>query len=151
MINLDPLGQPPLNPEPEKGSGLSILIVEDDADYAESTAILLNMAGHRVEMANTGLAAVSAVVAKQFDVVLLDLGLPGINGMDIAKWVRGKDLVRVPELIALTGHSKEDFVLQAEQCGISHFLTKPIDPTSLTDLLAEIEKKKLSGPDLLII
>jgi len=150
MINFGKLDSTSDDPAREKASGLNILIVEDDIDYAESTAVLLNMAGHKVEITSTALGAVSAVVANQFDVVLLDLGLPGLSGLDIAKWVQGKESVSPPCLIALTGHSKVDFQLQADQSGITHFLTKPVDPSSLLDLLSKIQEEKPNGPDLLV-
>src|SRR4051812_5108096 len=90
-----------------KVNGLKVLIVEDDLDCAESTAALLRLVGHHVTTAGNGLTAVTAVVTSQFDVVLLDIGLPGMTGCDIAKWLLSRSTINPPYLVAITGWDDE--------------------------------------------
>jgi DNA-binding response OmpR family regulator len=116
--------------------GLKVLIVEDDRDCAESTATLLRLAGHHVETASNGLTAVTAVVATQFDVVLLDIGLPGMTGCDIAEWLRSQCPLNPPFLVAVTAWADEQTRRKAAACGIDLFMVKPVEPRMLVELLA---------------
>lgn len=121
-------------------SALRILIVDDDADFADSLAWLLRHKGHEVHTAGNGLDAVAAFVARAFDVIFLDVRLPGLTGHDLARWVRGHEGERPPYLIAVTGHGSDADRRAAVEIGIDVFLLKPLDPTHLDDLLAGAER-----------
>src|SRR5262245_32642737 len=86
--------------------GLHVLVVEDDADCAESTAILLRLYGHSVETARDCPTALQAVERRDPDVVLLDIGLPGVNGWDLAEKI-AEQARRKPLLIAVSGYVQE--------------------------------------------
>jgi two-component system CheB/CheR fusion protein len=117
------------------GGGLHILVVEDDADTAESTAILLCSFGHRVQIASDGPAACQAALSKPPDVVLLDLGLPGMDGYEVARRLQAPSWEKRPFLIAITGYSSEEDRRRSLQAGIDLHLLKPVDPDFLRRLL----------------
>jgi two-component system, OmpR family, response regulator len=117
---------------------LNVLVVEDDVDTAESTAELIRLLGHKAQIARNGLSAVTAVVGEQFDLVLLDIGLPGLTGHDIARWVSEKNVKNPPFLVALTGQKGEEARRKSAECGIALHMTKPVDPRRLSDLLESI-------------
>jgi PAS domain S-box-containing protein len=114
-----------------------ILVVDDNHDAAESLAMLLGMLGHDVRSAHDGLAAVETAEAFQPRVVLLDIGLPGLNGHDVARRIReqrGDDVV----LVALTGWGQEEDRRRSREAGFDHHLTKPVEFGALTKLLADL-------------
>src|SRR5262249_42094943 len=88
----------------QQGSALRILVVEDDQDSAASVAMLLRLYGYTVEVAADGQAAWRAVQINQPDVVLLDLGLPKMDGWRVAKQIRKQNCAKRPFLIAMTGY-----------------------------------------------
>jgi len=87
--------------------GRSILIVEDNADAREAMRMLLELDGHTVEVAAEGTEALEIVRAKDLDIALVDIGLPGIDGYEVARRVRAAD-PRRPLLIALTGYGQPE-------------------------------------------
>ena len=112
-----------------------ILVVDDSVDAAESLAMLLRFAGHQVETAHDGLAAVEAASRFQPDIVLLDIGLPKMNGYDAGRRIReaqGDGVI----LIALTGWGQDQDRLRSKEAGFDHHMTKPISFDALQDLLA---------------
>jgi CheY-like chemotaxis protein len=114
-----------------------ILIVDDNADAADSLAVLLRMMGNEVYTAHDGLEAVGAAAAFQPDVVLLDIGLPKLSGYEVARRIReqarGSDVV----LIAVTGWGQEDDRRRSREAGFDHHMTKPVEFGALQRLLAE--------------
>jgi signal transduction histidine kinase/ActR/RegA family two-component response regulator len=115
-----------------------ILVVDDNQDSAESMAMFLRILGHEVRTAHDGLTAIE--VAEEFlpQVILLDLGLPGLNGYKVAKHIRerrGADAV----LIAQTGWGQEEDRRRSKDAGLDYHLTKPIDFDHLTKLLADLK------------
>ena len=121
-------------PESEK-AGLRILVVEDHADTAESLALLLRGEGHEIQVAPDGLAAVGAVQFAPPDVLLLDIGLPGMSGWEVARWVTGQPAEKRPLLVAVTGYGREEDRRRSEEAGIDLHLVKPVDPEKLLGLL----------------
>jgi signal transduction histidine kinase/ActR/RegA family two-component response regulator len=114
-----------------------VLIADDNADAAESLSILLQMGGHEVRTANDGLAAVT--VTEQFhpDVVLLDIGMPELNGYEAAARIRALPHGQHILLLALTGWGQDADRQRAEEAGFDYHLIKPADPGQLERILAD--------------
>ena len=126
---------PRLAPEPTTVPR-RVLIVDDSEDGAESLAMLLQLAGHETWRAHDGLEAIKAAERVRPDVVLLDIGLPGMNGYEACRSIRkepwGKDLV----LVALTGWGQEEDRLESREAGFDAHLVKPVDVDQLLEFLA---------------
>lgn len=114
-----------------------IVVADDNEDSAESLALLLELKGHQVRTARNGLEAIEIAEALRPQVILLDIGMPKLNGYDAARRIRelpwGKDIV----LIALTGWGQAEDVRLAMASGFNHHLVKPVDLATLDTLLAE--------------
>ena len=115
-----------------------ILVVDDNVDAAESLALLLGIGGHTVTTAYSGPDAVAAAARTRPDVVFLDIGLPGMNGYEVAERLRSDPAVPRPVLVALTGWGSPDDRARAAAAGFDHHLTKPADAAQVTDLLARL-------------
>ncbi|NKE65914.1 PAS domain S-box protein [Ramlibacter sp. RBP-2] len=120
--------------QPRAATRPRILVVDDNVDGAATLAELLRMMGCDVNVANDGTSAVLAVNELRPDVVLLDIGLPDINGYEVARQVRALPGVRQPRLIALTGWGQEQDKRMAAQAGFDEHWTKPVDPSRLQQL-----------------
>jgi CheY-like chemotaxis protein len=125
---LEPAGE---RKEPRSAGKLRILIVEDDAETAESLAVLLHRHHYDVSVAADGAAAVEMARAHNPDVVLLDIGLPEMDGWEVAKrlrdplsWPEGKR----PMLVAISGYGQEADRQRSMEAGIDLHLVKPADP-----------------------
>ena len=114
---------------------LRILIVEDDADQARSLMTLLQGCGHDARVAHDGRAALELAAAAMPQVVLLDLRLPGLDGHEVAKRMRGLNHPTRPVLIAITGYDEEFDRLRPSEEGVDLCLRKPTDPEALVRLL----------------
>jgi CheY-like chemotaxis protein len=112
-----------------------ILVVDDNQDAAESLAVLLRMIGHEVHTAHDGVQAVEKASALRPKVVLLDIGLPKLNGYEAARRIRKEHGAGV-KLIALTGWGQEADRRQSREVGFDHHLTKPVEFDALQRLLA---------------
>jgi CheY-like chemotaxis protein len=114
-----------------------VLVVDDNRDAAESLAILLKLRGHDTHIAYDGLEAVEKAAQLSPDVILLDIGLPKINGFEAARRIRqlsqGKRLV----LVALTGWAQDADRQKSREAGFNAHILKPVDPDVLTNLLVE--------------
>ena len=116
----------------------SILIVEDNADAREAMRMLLELDGHLVMAAAEGVEALELARSKDPDIALVDIGLPGIDGYEVARRLRANG-DRRPILIALTGYGQPEDKRRASEAGFDSLLVKPVDPAALTDLLATLE------------
>jgi PAS domain S-box-containing protein len=122
--------------ESELGARRRVLVVDDNVDAAESLAMLLGLEGHETRMAHTGEEALA--VAREFipDTIFLDIGLPVMNGYEVARQIRADDAFDPqPRLIALTGWGAEDDRRQAHAAGFDTHLVKPVDPSVLGRIL----------------
>jgi PAS domain S-box-containing protein len=123
-------------------SKLRILVVDDNRDAAESLAILLKIMGNNVRTASDGEKGVQAAGEFRPHIVLLDIGLPKLNGYEACRRIRqqagSKDMV----LIAVTGWGAEEDRRKSEEAGFDHHMVKPVDPTSLMKLLADLNMVK---------
>jgi signal transduction histidine kinase len=114
-----------------------ILIVDDNRDAAESLAILLKLHGHTTQTAFGADEAMENAATMKPDLILLDLGMPRINGYDVAKQIRSHDWGKNIRLIAVTGWGQEDDVRRSREAGFEHHLVKPVDMKQLERLLDE--------------
>jgi CheY-like chemotaxis protein len=117
-----------------------VLVVDDNVDSAESLAMLLRLGGHEIETAYDGLQAVEAAERFKPDLVLLDIGLPGIDGYDAAACIREGSAGREVVLVAITGWGQEQDRRRSREAGFDAHLTKPVDMAALSRLLAELPK-----------
>jgi CheY-like chemotaxis protein len=115
-----------------------VLIVDDDTDGADSTAALLGMLGHEVHEARDGESAVHATQAFAPDLILMDIGMPGMDGHEAARRIRQLPLARQPVIVALTGWGNERERRHSREAGIDAHRLKPIDMDSLRQILAEL-------------
>jgi two-component system OmpR family response regulator len=122
------------------GVGLRILIVEDRADNAVSMAMLLGMYGHNVEIATDGPSALEKARTNEPDVVLLDLGLPGMSGYEVARQLSGHRPGKTPFLVAVTGYGCEEDRRHSAETGIDLHMLKPIDPEALCGVLDRFQR-----------
>ena len=113
-----------------------ILVIEDNADAREMLRVSLELEGHRVEAADDGLRGVEMALALRPDVVLVDIGLPGLDGYGVAARLRAA-LGREVVLIALTGYGQPDDRERTRHAGFDAHVVKPVDPDTLARLLAE--------------
>jgi CheY-like chemotaxis protein len=112
-----------------------VLVVEDNLDSVHTLALLLSDMGHKVEYAINGYVAIN--VARRFrpDFVLLDLGLPGIDGFEVCRQIKQDPELQSCRVIALTAFSQADYRARARQVGCELYLVKPVDTKVLEDLL----------------
>jgi CheY-like chemotaxis protein len=115
-------------------AGRRILLADDNRDAAESLAILLRLEGHEVDLVHDGRAALARFAENRHDVALLDIGMPGQNGYEVASQIRASDGDGVL-LIAVTGWAQDSDKARSKSAGFDHHLTKPIEPETLLTLL----------------
>jgi CheY-like chemotaxis protein len=113
-----------------------VLVVDDHADAADSLAMLLRMEGHEVRVARSGPAAVREVRADRPEVILLDLGMPGMDGFEVARQLRQSPGLTDICLVALTGWGQEEDRRRTREAGFDDHFVKPVDPDDLRALLA---------------
>jgi two-component system CheB/CheR fusion protein len=130
--------------EPRSGR-LRILVVEDNPDTAESFATLLGLWGHETRLALDGQAALSAAESFAPEVVFCDLGLPGMDGYEIARALRQQPGMSGSVLIALSGYGRDEDRRRALAAGFDHHLVKPADLDAVADLLTSIASARTSG------
>jgi CheY-like chemotaxis protein len=114
-----------------------VLVVDDNVDAAESLALLLRMEGHDVRVAHDGPAALVAVEADPPDLVFLDIGMPVMNGYDVARRLRQRPGLEHLVLVAVTGWGQEEDRRRSQEAGFDHHLVKPAEPEALRQLLAQ--------------
>jgi CheY-like chemotaxis protein len=113
-----------------------VLIVDDSVDSAESLAMWLRLMEHDVRTVHHGAAALEAAIRFRPDVVLLDIGLPGMSGYEVARQLRARPETKHALLVALTGFGAPEDRRRSEAAGFDHHLVKPIDPDALAELIA---------------
>jgi signal transduction histidine kinase len=133
QVLIDP---PP--PATENGVASRVLVVDDNRDSADSLAVLVRLWGHEARTAHEGLSAVKAARAYRPEAVLLDIGLPGLDGYEVARQLR-RDLGHEVLLVALTGYGQDEDRRKSREAGFDHHLVKPADPNDLRRLLARRE------------
>jgi CheY-like chemotaxis protein len=124
-------------PADPQAPGRKILIVDDNRDAASSLAMLLELSGNRTESAFDGLGAIEAAARFQPDVILLDIGLPGLNGYEVARRMRAEPWGKKLKLVAVTGWGQAEDRERSREAGFDAHLVKPIDHAALMKLLAD--------------
>lgn len=116
-----------------------ILIVDDNVDAAESLGFLLEFDGHSIECANCGEEAIKIADSFRPEIVLSDIGLPDINGYEVAKRLRSNDWATDVFMVAITGWGQKKDKLLAQEAGFNHHFTKPVDFSELKAVLREYQ------------
>jgi two-component system, chemotaxis family, CheB/CheR fusion protein len=119
---------------------LRILIVDDLHDSANSLAILIDLWGYKTVVVYDGVSALDVASANPPDVVLLDLGLPGMDGYELARQLRRLPGMDTALLVAISGHGREAEVQRCKEAGIDCHFLKPVDLDELQKVLAKAEK-----------
>jgi len=136
LPQLEPAPPPqPAPSAPAEATGLKVLLVDDNVDAAETLGIVLEMAGCQVRTVHDGLAVLPTAQEFGPEVVLLDIGLPGMNGYEAAVQLRQQPRFRETLLVAITGWGGEQDRRRAQEAGFDHHLTKPVDFGELEPLL----------------
>ncbi len=130
---------PPRQLESTRAPRLRILVVDDNVDAADTLAELLRTSGHDVHTVYDGIAALTAVHSHRADVVLLDIGMPKLNGYDTARQIRANDPESDVLLVAVTGWGQDEDRRRSHESGFNHHLLKPVD-------LALLERILMSAP-----
>ena len=114
---------------------LRILVVDDNRDAADSLRLWLEFSGHEVAVAYSGHDGVQAAEQYQPDVVLCDIGLPGLDGYGVARKLRDNPTTAKARLIAVTAYGQDEDRRRAHEAGFEQHLVKPVDPDALQRLL----------------
>ncbi len=120
-------------------SGVSprrIVVADDNEDAADTLAMLLRFSGHEVWVAHGGEEAWRLSVQHQPTVALLDIGMPDVDGREVARRLRAEPWATYLTLVALTGYGQAEDKVKSIAAGFDHHLTKPVDPTELDAILA---------------
>jgi CheY-like chemotaxis protein len=115
-----------------------VLVVDDNRDAADSCAMMLELSGHRVETAYNGTRALQIGESFHPHVVLLDIGLPDINGYEVARRIRDSAWGAELPLVAVTGWGKDEDRERAYAAGFDHHLTKPVVPDAVESVVSAI-------------
>ena len=129
----------------QTGTSCHLLVIEDQADARDSLAMLLNLLGHRVEVAENGTRGIERAIASQPQVALIDIGLPDVDGYEVARRIRAAIGDRI-FLIALTGYGQTEDLHQALDAGFDAHLIKPADFEELGRLLTRAANNHLQSP-----
>jgi CheY-like chemotaxis protein len=119
---------------------MRVLVVDDHLDTVESTAMLLRLDGHQVETATDGVRGTERAAAFRPELVLLDLGMPDVDGFAVARQIQNLSLPVVPYLVAVTGHTQETDKRRCAESGFDLHLAKPLEAGILRDLTLLLEE-----------
>ncbi len=120
----------------EPAASRRVLVVDDNLDSLESMEILLQIWGHEVRTAHDGPAALAVAAGYWPDAVLLDIGLPGMSGYEVAQRLRQLPTCARTVLVAVTGYGQESDRERTRQAGFDRHLVKPVEPAHLQEILA---------------
>lgn len=120
------------------GVGKTVLVVDDVADVTEMLAVLLSHAGYEVVTASSARSALDSARQRQFDVVISDIGMPEMNGYQLAREMRTLPGYESVPMVAVTGYSMFDDKERSTNAGFNAHMTKPIDPRALLELIEQL-------------
>jgi PAS domain S-box-containing protein len=116
-----------------------VLVVDDNVISAQSLELLLRLEGHQVRIVHDGPEALAAASKHRFDVLLMDIGLPGMSGYEVARRLRQQPETGNPLLVAVTGYAEDEARRLSRDAGFDHHLVKPVDPEEILALLASVQ------------
>jgi two-component system CheB/CheR fusion protein len=125
---------------PDESERLRVLVVDDCPDTTWSMALLLRLWGHDVSVAANGQAALSMAEVFRPQVVLLDIGLPVVDGLEVARRLRQQPDLFDVLILGISGFSQPEDTQRALEAGCDHYLIKPVEPDALRSLLASMGK-----------
>jgi len=123
-------------------SGKRLLIVDDNRDAADSLAVLLRLHGHEVRVAYSGMAALEMAKTYTPDAVFLDIGMPGMDGYQVARRLRQQPGLENVVLAALTGWGQKEDRRRTAEAGFDHHLVKPPEPKAMENVLAALKRSE---------
>jgi len=132
----------PLESKPDTQGTSRVLVVEDNRDAAESMQMLLELLGHQVQVAEDGFRALEILREESFHALIIDIGLPMMDGYALAGRIRALPNGRSMRLIALTGYGQDEDRRRALSAGFDQHLVKPVDIDRLQEILAQASKQK---------
>lgn len=127
--------------EPDRHSLGRVLVVDDNEDAATSLAELVEILGFEARVGYDGLDAVALAETFRPDLILLDIGMPRMNGLDACRLIRGQPWSAGIQVAALTGWGLEDDIRRSREAGFDRHLVKPVEPEALEELLKEVAGK----------
>jgi DNA-binding response OmpR family regulator len=125
---------------------MRILVVEDQQQTLQTLGSLFTLAGHTVTLTKAPSEALAHIASNSPDVILLDIGLPGMNGFQLAKGVRALDLKPRPLIIAYSGYSQNDDLAKGREAGFDYHFPKSVSPTTLLNIIEEHSTKSHPQP-----
>jgi len=125
---------------------LRILVIEDNDDGREMLRTMLELHGHEVRAASTGVEGIAEARRWKPEVVLLDVGLPDLDGYEVARRLRAERETGAAKLVAITGYGQQEDEQRAYRAGIDVHVTKPVEPQELLRILAEVMRRERSQP-----
>lgn len=127
---------------PEHGAPLRILVVDDDCDSAETLAQLLCARGYHAGYLCSGRDVLAAALAQRPDVLLMDIGLPDLDGCEVARRLRAEPRLHATTLIALSGYGEAEDCMRSRDAGFCFHLVKPVEFRTLERLLLQAVKRR---------
>jgi len=127
----------------EANNGSRLLVVDDNQDSAESFAMVLRAQGHHVRVAFSGRAALEMVKAYGPEIVFLDIGMPAMDGYEVARRMRQQSVLRDIVLVAVTGWGQQEDRRRSAESGFDHHLVKPVEPQALEALIESARRTRL--------
>jgi CheY-like chemotaxis protein len=124
---------------------MKVMVVDDNRDAANSLSMLVKWHGHEVRTAYDGLEALEIAGAFYPDIVLLDLGMPGMDGYEVCRKARAQPWGATTTVVAVTGWGQEEDRLKTQKAGFNLHLVKPVSPRVITDLLSVLAGKRGSS------
>jgi CheY-like chemotaxis protein len=125
---------------PQPSSGLRLLVMDDNQDAADSLTTLLRLQGHEVRVAYSGMAVLEMTKAYTPDLVFLDIGMPGMDGYEVARRLRQTTGLERTVLAALTGWGQQEDRRRTAEAGFDHHLVKPPEPAAVEEILAGLKR-----------
>lgn len=143
-----PAGTPPAGDASQCESpdtGRRILVVDDNRDAAITTALMLKLFGHTTKLAHDGYAAAEVAATFQPELVLMDIGMPKLNGYDACRLIRQQPWASDAVFVACTGWGQDEDRRKAEAAGFDHHLVKPIELAELQRILATLAPREVNA------
>jgi CheY-like chemotaxis protein len=134
------VSSPPAETAQPTGPSLRVLVVDDNVDTVTTLAMLVKESGHDVRTVYDGSSVLEAALDYRPNVVLLDIGLPGLNGFEVAKQLRRQPALQNAVLVAMTGYGRESDLQRSQEAGFDHHLVKPGDFGKVLQILATVSE-----------